>query len=166
MAQGMGALGLRRWVMRAAIRLLGLAGIAAGAFGALAANDRVAFPEGYAMGVHYTTVERGGITERIFTSPEAIAAARRGEPLPDGTVITMEDHRDGRLFRYVVMQKRAGWGDAYPADRRSGDWEFREFRPDRTASTAEDGSRCMACHRSRASQDFVFTYQQMAAKAQ
>jgi hypothetical protein len=42
---------------------------------------------------------------------------QRGEerqPMPSGTVITMEDYRDGKLFRYVVMEKSAGWGPDYP----------------------------------------------------
>jgi hypothetical protein len=34
--------------------------------------------------------------------------------MPSGTVITMEDYRDGKLFRYVVMEKSAGWGPDYP----------------------------------------------------
>ena len=134
-----------------------------GALSALAANERVAFPQDYAAGVHYTTVNRGSVREEIFTSREAIEAARNGMPLPDGTVIAMEDYRGGKLYRYVVMEKRAGWGEAYPANVRAGDWEFREFRPDRTPNRDEDGSRCMSCHRPQASKDFVFAYDRMQA---
>ncbi|MGW1627701.1 hypothetical protein, partial [Streptomyces sp. NPDC002172] len=78
--------------------------------GALAqGNDRVDFPANYRQGVHYATVERGGIREEIFTSRNAISAAKSGKPLPSGTVITMEDYREGKLFRYIVMEKRIGW---------------------------------------------------------
>lgn len=41
-----------------------------------AANYLVQFPEKYKGGVHYTTVNRGGVREEIFTTPEAIEAAR------------------------------------------------------------------------------------------
>ncbi|MDX3924733.1 MAG: cytochrome P460 family protein [Shinella sp.] len=148
-----------------------MTGIAAISFGAvavtalnvLAANDRLAFPEDYAEGVHYTTVTRGNVREEIFTSAEAIEAARAGRPLPDGTIIMMEDYRGSELYRYIVMEKRAGWGDAYPESVRTGDWEFREFRPDRTPNLSEDGSRCMSCHRPQAANDFVFTYDRMRA---
>lgn len=137
---------------------------ALGSFGpwrAFAANDRVAFPSSYAEGVRYATVTRGSIREEIFASREAIEAARNGQPVPDGTVITMEDYRNGTLYRYVVMEKRAGWGAAYPVETRNGNWEFREFRPDRSANFGEDGTRCMGCHRSQAKNDFIFTYDRM-----
>lgn len=128
---------------------------------AWAANDRVRFPENYKDGVHYATVNRGGIREEIFTNPEAIKAAKAGQPLPNGTVIMMEDHRGGKLYRYVVMEKQAGWGDAYPQNARAGDWEFREFAPNRTPNATENGQRCMSCHQSQAGQDFVFTLDRM-----
>jgi hypothetical protein len=104
--------------------LAGGALLAALAWQALAAGDRVAFPEGYANGVRYATVKRGNITEELFTSRATIDAVKSGQPVPRGTVITMEDYRDGKLFRYVVMEKRAGWGAGYPPDKRNGEWEF------------------------------------------
>ena len=50
---------------------------------AWAANDRVQFPENYKDGVHYATVNRGGIREEIFANLEAITAAKAGQPTPD-----------------------------------------------------------------------------------
>ncbi len=128
---------------------------------AQSANDRVTFPESYKGGVHYGTVTRGTIREELYTSQDAIDAARAGKPFPDGTVITMEDHRRGGLHRYVVMEKRAGWGKLSPAAVRAGDWLFREFAADQTPKRSEDGSRCMTCHQSQAAQDFVFTVDEM-----
>ena len=56
------------------------------------------------------TVTRGNIKEDIFTSQAAIDAAKADKPLPSGSVITLVDYRDGKLFRYVVMEKRTGLG--------------------------------------------------------
>ena len=145
---------------------LGLAASVVLAWQAAADNSLVAFPETYADGVHYGTVMRGGIREELYTSPEAIAAARQGAPFPDGTVITMEDHRDGALHRYVVMEKRAGWNALSAPGTAAGDWLFREFAPDGTPMLAEDGTRCMSCHQSQAGQDFVFTVREMREGAQ
>lgn len=128
---------------------------------AQAANERVALPPRYKDGVHYGTVHRGGIREELYTSREAITAARAGRPFPKGTVITMEDHRAGSLHRTIVMEKRAGWGALSPSGVRAGDWLFREFAPDETPNGAEDGTRCMSCHQSQAGRDFVFTVDQM-----
>jgi len=108
-------------------------------------------------------VNRGNITAEIYTSREAIAAAKAGRPLPNGTVITLVDSRDGALFRYVVMEKRAGWGADVPPDIRTGDWKFQWFNPDRTVKAGEDLTRCMGCHRPQAANDFVFTLGQMKA---
>ena len=124
-------------------------------------NSRVEFPKNYADGVHYATVERGNITQELFISREAIEAAKSGEPFPSGTVITLVDYRRGGIHRYVVMEKREGWGELSPPDIRAGDWLFREFAPDGSPNLDEDGTRCMSCHQSQEDQDFVFTVEQM-----
>lgn len=147
-----------RTIMSAAL----VATAAAGATFAWAqGNDRVAFPANYKDGVHYTTVERGNIREEIYANREAIEAAKKGQPLPSGTVITMEDYRGGRLFRTIVMEKRTGWGERYAQDVRNGDWEFQSFQPDRTVNRSENVTRCMGCHKAQDKNDFVFTLDRM-----
>src|SRR4051812_5528568 len=56
-----------------------------------AGGDKVVFPENYAKGVLYTTVDRADNKQyrELYTSPEAVAAAKEGKPLPSGTVITL-----------------------------------------------------------------------------
>jgi cytochrome P460 len=141
--------------------IAGAAMLAALAWQALAAGDRVALPGGYATGVHYATVKRGNITEELFTSRATIAAVKSGQPVPSGTVITMEDYRDGKLFRYVVMEKRTGWGADYPPDKRNGEWEFQAFNADKSVNRNENLDRCFACHKGQERQDFVFTLDRM-----
>lgn len=131
------------------------------AWQALAAADLVVFPEAYRQGVHYETVKRGNITEELFASRAAIEAATNGQPLPSGTVTTMEDYRDGKLFRYVVMEKRTGWGADYPPEKRNGEWQFQAFNADKTVNRSENLDRCFACHKGQAAQDFVFTLDRM-----
>lgn len=148
---------MKRLLVLAVAASFGLSGLCAITWRALAGSDLVAFPSNYAEGVHYATVHRGNIREELFTSRAAIKAAKNGQPLPSGTIITMEDHRDGTLFRYVVMEKRAGWGVEYPPEKRIGEWEFQAFNADRSVKHSETIERCFACHKSQASQDFVFT---------
>jgi hypothetical protein len=124
-------------------------------------NDRVAFPASYKDGIHYATVERGNIREELFANRAAIEAAKKGLPLPSGSVITMEDYRDGRLFRYVVMEKRDGWGQRHGEDVRNGDWEFQSFGPDRSVNRSENVTRCMSCHKAQGGNDHVFTLDRM-----
>lgn len=128
---------------------------------AFASGDLVKFPDNFESGVRYATVERGNIKEDIFTSREAVEAVKRGRPLPSGTVITLVDHRDGKLFRYVVMEKRSGWGAQYPESKRNGEWEYQAFNADKTVNRNENLGRCFSCHKSEAANDFVFTLDRM-----
>lgn len=121
----------------------------------------VKFPEKYAEGVRYAVVPRGNIRQEIYTSQAAIDAVKSGKPLPSGTVITLVDYRDGNLYRYVVMEKRTGWGADYLPELRNGEWEFEAFNADRTVNTNDDVRRCFACHKAQAQRDYVFTLERM-----
>ena len=56
-----------------------------------AGGDKVAFPENHAAGVLFTTVDRADNKQfrEFYTSAAALDAAKKGEPLPNGTVITI-----------------------------------------------------------------------------
>ena len=148
-------------VIRTATTGAGLVVMLSIAWRALAGGELVVFAELYKDGVHYATVKRGNITEELFTSRAAIDAVKKGQPIPSGTVITMEDYRDGKLFRYVVMEKRTGWGAEYPPEKRNGEWEFQAFNADKSVNRSENLDRCFACHKGQAKQDFVFTVDRM-----
>src|SRR5262245_12182651 len=55
-----------------------------------AGGDKVAFPAAYESGVRYMTLDRpeNKQVREYFTSQAAVDAAKRGAPLPQGTVIT------------------------------------------------------------------------------
>src|SRR5262245_23644621 len=56
-----------------------------------AGGDKVVFPENHAQGVLYTTIDRTDNKQyrELFTSRAAIDAAKKGQPLPSGTVLTL-----------------------------------------------------------------------------
>jgi hypothetical protein len=89
-----------------------------------AGSELVTFPDSDTAGGLSATVDRGNITEEMFTSRAAIDAVKNGQPIPSGTVITLVDSRDGELFRYVVMEKRTGGGAEYPPEKRNGAWAY------------------------------------------
>jgi len=126
-----------------------------------AGGELVKFPENYAEGVLYAAVKRGNIKEEVFTSRAAIDAVRRGQPIPSGTVITLVDYRDGKLFRYVVMEKRAGWGAEYPRELRNGEWEYQIFNADKTPNKSVKLNVCFECHKPFAEQDYVQEYDKL-----
>lgn len=157
------------------------AGLAFFAAEAVAGPERVDFPQGYRDGfVRYLDVDRPdrGIKRFFYVNPQALMEAQSGSDLPDGTVLIMEDHRvemmdeaprrneQGRFIatdeitNVFVMEKQPGWGEAYPADKRNGDWDYAWFEADGTLKH-DDPARydgCFSCHQSRAERDYTFTF--------
>lgn len=122
-----------------------------------AETNRVEFPNLDEL-VHYTTVRRGNVTEHIMTTPQAIEAVRNGQPVPTGTHFVLVDYRDDmQLYRYFVMQKGENWGADYDESRRTADWQFQWFWPDRSINMDENTARCQSCHRSQQGSDHLFT---------
>src|SRR6188472_3267106 len=101
---------------------------------AYAGGDKISFPDNYAAGVLYTTVDRADnkqYRELYVSTAAAVDAAKKGEPLPHGTVLTLVQYAakldpqgtpvkdgNGRFLKgdivgYTVMEKRAGWGAEY-----------------------------------------------------
>ena len=148
---------------------------------ACAGGDKVAFPENHAAGVLFTTVDRPDNKQfrELYTSAEALDAAKKGEPLPSGTVITLiqyaakldaqgnpEKDANGRFIKgnligYTVMEKRTGWGTEYPDDIRNGEWEYQAFKADKSPNTAANLTACFNCHKPLDKQDFVFLYDKL-----
>jgi hypothetical protein len=167
---------MSRRVLFAAAMLPLLAGIA------LAGPEKIDFPADYRTRFKlYNEIERPDRkppqVRFMYVNPEAAAAAQAGRPVPDGTILIMEDRRvrmdatgqpergpDGRFIatdevaNVFVQQKRAGWGAEYPPERRNGDWEYAWFNADgsRKADAKFDG--CFSCHLNRPDRDFNFTF--------
>jgi hypothetical protein len=139
-----------------------------------AGGDKVVFPEGFDKGVLYTTVDRADNKQyrEIYTSAAAVDAAKKGQPMPDGTVITLVQFAaklddqgnpakdaNGRFIKdkllgFTVMEKRKGWGAEYPENIRNGEWEYQAFRAKLEA--------CFNCHKPLGDKvDFLFSYDRM-----
>jgi hypothetical protein len=139
---------------------------------------KVAFPSDYAKGVKWLVVDKEPEKQvrEVYASPEAVEAARKGEAMPDGTAITLVRYsakldaqgtpakdENGRLIKDAVlginvMQKGKGWGAEYPDTLRNGEWEYRAFKADNTPNEQAKLTACFECHKSQASQDFIYAY--------
>jgi len=127
-----------------------------------AETNRVQFPELEGL-VHYTTVRRGEVTEHIMTTPEALEAVKKGEPIPAGTYFVLVDYREGKVHRYFVMQNGPGWGNDYEERRRTGDWQFQWFWADKSINLRENTTRCQSCHNSRSDENYLYTFDALKA---
>jgi plastocyanin len=149
-----------------------------------AGPDRIAFPAAFKNGVLYTVTDRHDIKQyrELYASPAAIAAAKRGDPLPHGTVLTLVQYKakvdaqgnpirdangrfvKGDLIAYAVMEKRRGWGHEYPEDIRNGEWEYAVFTADGALNDKVNYTACFQCHKPHDEQDYVMSYLAMAGK--
>jgi len=170
-----------RMVAHAAAAILGF-----GLAGAVYADaTKVAFPTNYATGIRWLVNdnERQKQVREIYAFPETAEAARKGEALPYGTVITLVRYsakldaqgalvkdENGRLIKngilgINVMQKGKGWGAEYPDTLRNGEWEYRAFKADGTPNEQAKLDACFGCHKAQASQEFVYEYDKLKTAA-
>lgn len=124
---------------------------------------RVKFPDNLDKLVHYTGRQRGNSTTHIKTTQDVLDKVKRGEAVPNGSQFVLIDYRDGKLYRYFVMEKGPNWGAEYDTQRRTGDWQFQWFWPDGKINTAENTNRCQSCHQGARGRDFLFTHGEMQA---
>lgn len=118
---------------------------------------KVKFPEDVDSLIHYTTVRRGDVMEHIKGSPAAIEAVKNKKPIPNGSKFVLVDYRSGKLYRYFVMEKGAGWGNEYDKRVRNGDWQYQWFWADKSVNMKEDTTRCLSCHQSQESEQYLYT---------
>jgi cytochrome c553 len=134
------------------------------AFAAQAGGDKVAFPENYASGVLYTTVDRADnkqYRELFISPPAAVDAAKKGEPMPDGTVIT--------LVQYAAVLDVHGNPQVGPNGRfikgnviAYTEWEYQAFKADKTPNTAANLTACFNCHKPLGTApDYLFSYDKL-----
>ncbi|MGG3916023.1 cytochrome P460 family protein [Rossellomorea vietnamensis] len=124
-------------------------------------SNLVQFPEDYKEGVLYTTVTRGNAYEELFTSRETIEAVQNGEPIPSGTVITLDIYEDDELDRIFVMEKRTDLDPELLDEQHNGEWAFQSFAPNGTVNEERDLGSCISCHASQESDDFLYKLDEM-----
>ena len=144
----------------------------ADAHGAAAAGpaipSRMAFPADFPAG--FTSYERvtneGGTTTERYVNAAALAAARAGRPLPDGSAI-LAVNRDaaGAITSYAGMAAISGRGESVPALLRNGNWDYALFDAARARNERLNQAPCLACHRPQAANSFVFTLPAIRARA-
>ncbi|MGH7374119.1 MAG: cytochrome P460 family protein [Candidatus Rokuibacteriota bacterium] len=161
--------------MRPIAIALALASIAIASPGS-AGPEKVGLPAPAKRQVFLGTVDRPDVKQvrEVFASLDTVNAARPGQMLPGGSVLTMDIYAakldekgeplkdaagrltKGSLTAVFVMEKRAGWGAEYPVELRNGEWEYARFDAAGKPGPA-DTRACLQCHKPKADQDYVFS---------
>jgi hypothetical protein len=141
---------------------LGAGGAPKEAAGAAVAarHPQMTFPADFpASFVNYYTQEDATTKSvtRFYANAVALQAARAGKPLPNGSIIMVEGTTAGATTYYSGMELRAGWGQNVPELLRNGDWGNALFNPQKVRGEKNNYAMCLACHKSVASDSFVFT---------
>ena len=127
-----------------------------------------AFPAGYTL--YQTEIEDGTMTRR-YANAVAANAARAGKKLPDGSVIlqvTYKAHKDaagkdiaGAVQSYAGMESRSDWGKDIPLLLRNENWDYALFAADGERHDELNEAQCLACHKPKESDSYVFTMKQL-----
>jgi cytochrome c553 len=148
------------------------------------ARTNVAFPESYAtVFKKYHTINFPA-TKQVryyFASPMAIAAAKAGKDLPNGSELFAEVHAakldaegkpvvgpDGffvpdKLLFYTAMARDAGWGRDIPEMLRNEDWNYAIFTLDKKLRPGQNHAECLGCHKPLDKASYTFTLKEIAA---
>ena len=132
-------------------------------------KDRVGFPEGYQQNYmvlrtfvkdkqqQLVTVYGNSLAASVTETPQL--------PYPYGSILVMEtatllnssEKRKGKIVGLHVMRREPGFGAAYGKNR-TGDWEYVEYRADKSYITPPQGaSVCAECHvKAGSARDFVY----------
>jgi len=111
----------------------------------------------------------------LYTTTDAVEAAKSGKPIPSGTWIVMKSFKskldatgapmkgpDGHFLKdelaaYGVMEKRAGWGKEYPDSLRNGEWEYQAFSAAKAVNDKANIKGCFECHKPKDGDDYLFS---------
>jgi cytochrome c553 len=147
------------------------------------AKTHVTFPEGYKESfTKYYTISFPA-TKQVryyYANKTAVAAAKAGKPLPDGSVLFAEvyaakldaDNKpvmggDGffvadKLVVYTAMARDAGWGKDIPEMLRNENWNYAVFTLDKQHRPGVNQAECLACHKPLDKISYTFTLKQIA----
>jgi cytochrome c553 len=138
----------------------------------------VAFPENYrATYTLYQTVNRPDINQvrYLYANPVAMKAAKEGKPLPDGSVLVLEQFaarlgpdrkpiaaasgffEPDRFVAFAVMERGAGWGKDIPEMLRNEDWNYAVFTADKKHRPGVNQAECLACHKPLDKKSYTFS---------
>jgi cytochrome c553 len=133
---------------------------------------RVAVPHDFPQGfTPYWRQAGARSVTTFFANDKALAAARAGQPLPNGSVIVGEIRavtkgEDGKsvtgaVLSYSAMAREADWGKDIPALLRNEEWNYGLFGANRQLRAGVNHAECFGCHKAREQTSFIFTLQDL-----
>lgn len=147
------------------------------------AKTQVSFPEGYKESfTKYHTISFPPTRQvrYYYANKVAVAAAKAGKPLPDGSVLFAEVYSakldaDGKplmggdgffvaekLVAYTAMARDTGWGKDIPEMLRNENWNYAVFTTEKQHRPGVNQAECLGCHKPLDNVSYTFTLKQLA----
>jgi cytochrome c553 len=147
------------------------------------AKTHVTFPEGYKESfTKYHTISFPATRQvrYYYANRTAVAAAKAGKPLPDGSVLFAEVYSaklgaDGKpvagadghfvpekLTLYTAMARDAGWGKDFPEMLRNENWNYAIFTTEKQHRPGVNQAECLGCHKPLDNVSYTFTLKELS----
>src|SRR5262249_39362211 len=147
------------------------------------ATTKMTFPEDYKQSFtkyHKINFPAAKEVRFYYANSAALAAAKAGKPLPDGSVLLAEvysakidtDNKptmgaDGfyvpdKLLRYTAMERETDWGKEIPELLRNENWNYAIFTTDKKTQSGVNQAECLACHKPLSNVSYTFTLQPLS----
>jgi hypothetical protein len=103
----------------------------------------------------------GGRTQR-YANAAAVKAAKAGQPLPVGSIIvTVSLDKDGKIANYEAMESKSNWASVVPPILKNGDFQYGRFEASRQPVADFNQAPCLACHKGKADDSYMFTHKEL-----
>jgi cytochrome c553 len=152
------------------------------------AKSQVVFPDDFQKSfvkylVHNYPTRTLPVSQQVryyYANSAAVAAAKAGKPLPDGSMLVVEIHSakldaegkpvvgadglfvPGMLVGYNVMARDAGWGNDIPEMLRNENWNYALFSAEKRLRRGVNQADCLACHKPLDRASYMFTLKELA----
>jgi cytochrome c553 len=141
-----------------------------------AIRSRMEFPEHFPAGFTvYQTVTEDGVMTKRYANVAAWESARAGRKLPNGSVLLQVSYQvqtdatgeeiAGPVQSYAGMELRNNWGNDIPLLLRNENWDYALFAADGKRRDELNEAQCLACHKPKETDNFVFTMKQLREAA-
>lgn len=136
------------------------------------------FPRGFTRYLTANDAEHRTVKQH-YINALGLAAARRNQPLPPGTIILQVNclarlgpdgqplhTADGawiidRVTSYTGMELHPGWGNAIAPWLRNADWNYGSFTTAKAPKPDTNQAPCLACHKAQSAVSYVFTFNEL-----
>jgi cytochrome c553 len=139
------------------------------------------FPKGFTLYLTANNAEKN-VVSKTYVNAIGFQAVKAGKQMPDGSVIVVVNsaakldadkkpvvEKDGswaieKIAGYTGMEARAGWGRDIPELLRNANWNYGVFTADQQPRAEVAQTICLACHKPKAAESFLFSFKELHEK--